>query len=229
MPEEVNSIISLLKNIKTTTIGKRNYHFGILNNIPVVVVYSKIGKVAASITATCLISQFNVKKIIFTGVAGSVSDANIGDIVVGNFLYQYDMDASPLFEKYHIPLVGEKFTTTPTLKNAIIEVAKKVAKGKVWEGDIATADQFLTEFENFSIVKEKFPDILCVEMEGAAVAQVCSEYDLPFGIFRTISDKANATASIDFNQFIETVAGKYAAEIINHLVQEKRWTDTIIN
>ena len=105
MQEEVQALLQNLKNIAPVTKGMRTYYKGILFNKPVVIVFSRWGKVAASATATQLINDFKVDEIIFTGVAGAISPTlNIGDIVIGDKLYQHDMDASPLYQKFEIPI-----------------------------------------------------------------------------------------------------------------------------
>jgi adenosylhomocysteine nucleosidase len=86
-------------------------------------------------------------------------------------------------------------------------------------GDIASGDQFFSSTSKKSALLSKLPDILCVEMEGAAVAQICYEYDIPFAIFRTISDTADEKAHIDFQKFLAKVANKYAVEIIKNIFE----------
>jgi adenosylhomocysteine nucleosidase len=222
MIEEVDSIIAELKDLEVISIGQRIYHLGKLNDIPVIVVHSRIGKVAASSTATVLITKFNVNTIIFTGVAGSADPyVEIGDVVIGTYLYQHDMDASPLFPKYEIPLSSHRFETNTIIRKAIVEAVRQfLPKERIWEGSIASGDKFFHSKQEVEVVKEDLPDILCVEMEGAAVAQVCYEYQIPFAIFRTISDKADEIASFDFTQFVDTVARKYAVNTINNLFKE---------
>jgi adenosylhomocysteine nucleosidase len=107
MREEIESLVMELGTAdEAIHTGMRTYHWGLLWDIPVVMVYSRIGNVAAATTATHLVVQFGVDEVIFTGVAGAVDPAlNIGDIVVGDKLYQHDMDARPLFLRHEIPLL----------------------------------------------------------------------------------------------------------------------------
>jgi len=91
---------------------------------------------------------------------------------------------------------------------------------KVVVGQIASGDRFFasnTEKENLSAI---LPEVLCVEMEGAAVAQVCFEYQIPYVIIRTISDGANDDSVVDFKEFVAQVASKFGVEIIKHLLKE---------
>lgn len=217
MQEEVDSLIDELQDMTWQIFGNREFYKGTLKGVPVVVVHSRIGKVAAAITTTILINEFYVDCVLFTGVAGSADPkVNIGDVVVGTHLYQHDMDASPLYERHQIPMLNtDRFFTDSKLTDKLAFAAEKYGVGKVWRGAIASGDKFFASKEELSIVKERLPDIMCVEMEGAAVAQVCFEHQVSFGIFRTISDTADHTAPLDFPKFIEDVARKYAIGILS--------------
>ena len=110
MPEEIQTLLVNLKNKTTSTKGMRTYYQGLLFEKPVVLVFSRWGKVAAATTTTQLINDFDVEEIIFTGVAGSIKkNIPIGDIIIGNKLYQHDMNASPLVEPYEIPLLKKRY------------------------------------------------------------------------------------------------------------------------
>ncbi|GAG71802.1 unnamed protein product [marine sediment metagenome] len=196
-------------SIITKTIGNRVYYSGDLHGIETVIVFSKIGKVAAAITAMILLNQFEIDAVIFTGVAGSVvKDLNVGDIVIGDQLYQHDMNASPVFKQHEIPLTGitffkshselftqakkaaEKFILQDINKYILQQYLQEfsIINPKVQAGKIATGDQFINDLKQMCIIKETMPDVLAVEMEGASVAQVCFEHNVPFIVIRTISD-----------------------------------------
>ena len=122
IPEEINGVVSLLTDKQEHRIGKRTYYTGVLNNQNVVVVYSRIGKVAAATTVSTLILEFKITELIFTGVAGGIdSSLKIGDIVLGQSLIQHDMNAQPLFPAYEIPLLGKAYFDADTDK---LELAK---------------------------------------------------------------------------------------------------------
>lgn len=240
MPEEINGIVSLLKNKKEIVKGMRRYYMGSINEIDVVVVFSRWGKVASATTVTHLIIEFGITELYFTGVAGAISsDLNIGDIVIANSLVQHDMDARPLMQQFEIPLLGKSsFSPSKELVDTVFAKTKElldskhllnsisvahqtkfsISNPKLFVGQIASGDQF---FAN-NAAKEKLllalPDVLCVEMEGAAVAQVCFEYDIPCVIIRTISDAANETSPIDFKEFLDKVASKFGVAIIRNLL-----------
>lgn len=241
MPEEINDIVLLLKDKKYITKGMRTYHIGTINDIDVVVVFSRWGKVASATTVTHLIVEFGITELIFTGVAGAISkDLNIGDIVIADSLVQHDIDARPIMERFEVPLLGkiEFFPSNEMLDfavGAINELVKdktlidlltlqqqelfSIAHPKVVVGKIASGDQFFSS----NLEKEKLlavlPDVLCVEMEGASVAQVCFEYNIPFVVIRTISDTANENSVVDFNKFVSQIASKFGVEIIQQLIK----------
>lgn len=240
MPQEIDDVIALLKNPVRRTIGMRAYTSGTINGINVVVVFSRWGKVAASATVATLIHVFNVTEVIFTGVAGAIDPTlNIGDIIIAKRLYQHDMDARPLMQQFEIPLLGKTFfecdlTEIERAKEAIRpliidKTLTEIVGAEVFAefgidtpnlhiGDIASGDQFFANNDQKLKLHSNLPTILCVEMEGAAVAQVCFEHKVPYTIIRTISDAADDTSHIDFPKFIEKISSKYSVSIIERLL-----------
>lgn len=232
MHEEIDAILENLTNVEKSVKGKRTYFKGILFNKSVVLVFSRWGKVASAATTTQLINDFNPSEIIFTGVAGAIkSHLEIGDIVIGKNLYQHDLDASPLFDKFTVPILNKKYFSTLNSEKIIAAASAfienfnhyvdknksdefSIKKPKVVLGDIASGDQFVNDTNTIFELNNALPTALCVEMEGAAVAQVCFEYDIPFSIIRIISDKANDNAGIDFPKFAKLVASQYALGIL---------------
>ena len=239
MPEEVNSLIGLMENTAEHTIGMRTYTVGKINGIKTIIVFSRWGKVAAATTVSTLILNFHVTEIIFTGVAGAINDnLNIGDVVLAKRLVQHDMDARPLMPKFEIPLLqktffecnDEQLAIASTAIHQILENKQlhemigdeqlkqfSIQQPKLMIGDIASGDQFFSSSADKEKLLEQLPSVLCVEMEGAAVAQVCYEYDVPFTIIRTISDIADEHAPIDFPSFINNVSSKYSLEIVRNI------------
>lgn len=239
MPEEIEGVVALLSNCVAITKGKRTYFSGQINGIETVVVFSRWGKVAAATTATTLIHEFKITELLFTGVAGAInSDLKIGDIVLGKRLIQHDMDARPLMQQYEIPLLSKTYLESDATYLAIASKAIQavfenkslhavigehdlmkfnISQPNLFIGDIASGDQFFSNNKQKDRLKAQLPHVLCVEMEGAAVAQVCYEYEIPFSIIRTISDVADEMAHIDFSSFIKKISSKYAAEIIKNI------------
>jgi adenosylhomocysteine nucleosidase len=239
--QEQAGLIEAMEAPQITRVGMRDYATGSLWGVDSVCVLSRVGKVAAAATAATLIERFKVTHIVFTGVAGA-ADANVrvGDIVVAENLVQYDMNAAPLFPRFEIPLLGfshlasHKLLTDRLMQAAatfiecdfqqVIEVADRailhLGTPRLHHGLIASGDQFIHQKSKISELKALLPDLLAVEMEGAAVAQVCFEFGLPFTVIRTISDGANENSAMDFVHFIEHVAAHYAFHIIKQLCKQ---------
>lgn len=241
MPEEIDGVVALLSNCKMTEKGKRRYFSGQINGIDTIVVFSRWGKVAAATTVTTLIHEFQITELLFTGVAGAIhSELKIGDIVLAKRLIQHDMDARPLMKQYEIPLLSKTYLESDSTHlaiaskavntlienkrlHAVIDDASlaefKIHQPKLFIGTIASGDQFFSSNAQKHALTEQLPEVLCVEMEGAAVAQVCYEYEIPFSIIRTISDVADDQSHIDFPSFIKKISSKYSTEIIRNIYE----------
>lgn len=240
IPEEVNGIITLLSNGEQTTLGGRTYYSGSIGDQNVVIVYSRIGKVAAATTVTTLLLNFEVDTVLFIGVAGAIGPhIKVGDVVVAKDLVQYDMDVSPLRPKFEIPLLSKTyFETDLDWSNQIIEkindvlhpnniqqiISKQdldsfdISLPQVHHGTIASGDQFFSTIHQKENLIKELPHVLCVEMEGAAVAQVCFEFNVPFVVIRTISDDANQHASYSFQSFVQNISLIYGQKIIQEIL-----------
>lgn len=239
MQEEIAALVGALAEVRTQDFGGRRYYSGILHGTPVVAVFSRWGKVAAAATVTQLISTFEVNEVVFSGVAGAVQRTlAIGDVVIGTQLMQHDLDASPIFPRYEVPLLGKSvLAADPGLSRRLESAARlfiehelavrvaaaelaqfRIGVPQVVSGLIASGDKFFASEQEISALRERLPKVLCVEMEGAAVAQVCEEYAVRFGVVRTISDTADENSAHDFPRFLRTVAGQYSAGILRHFL-----------
>jgi adenosylhomocysteine nucleosidase len=237
LPEEQAGLLAQLEGARRHTVASRDFWLGQLQGKPVVLALSRIGKVSASLTASVLIGHLGVSRIVFTGVAGGLAPGvRVGDVVVAQDFIQHDLDASPLFPRYEVPLYGRaRFACEPALTSLLSTAARQAlgsastaamelpAGAKVHSGLIASGDRFVSSAEASralqSALRSAGHEALAVEMEGAAVAQVCADYDIPFAAMRTISDRADDTAHIDFPRFVNEVASRYALAIIKQLMQ----------
>ena len=217
MPEEVAPIVAKLDNLKETVYAANTYYEGSYHGQEVVVAYSKIGKVFATLTATMLIEKFGCDRLLFSGVAGAISDdLKIGDLIIADGLCQHDLDITAFGHPFGYVPEGEVCIPTDiTLRY----IAKEVAEGKgltLKEGIIATGDQFVANSERKEWIGDTFK-ASALEMEGASVAVVCSALDIPFFILRAISDSADMDASFNFDEFLESSA-KISADFILSMV-----------
>jgi adenosylhomocysteine nucleosidase len=223
LPEEQAGLLALLQSPVRSVRAGREFWQGTVYGHAVVLALSRIGKVAAATTATLLIEHFGVSTIVFTGVAGGLADqVRVGDVVVGTQYLQHDMDASPLFARYEVPLYGlQRFNVDPALHAQLVTAVNTLAESlkpsrhiQLHQGLILSGDRFISSAAEVASLRSALPDGLCVEMEGAAVAQVCWDYQVPFVAVRTISDRADDSAHIDFPLFVRDVAGPYAVKCI---------------
>ena len=239
LPEEQAGLTDLLTHKELTTHAGRRFVTGLVLGQPVVLALSGIGKVAAATTSTALIERFGAKRIVFTGVAGGVgAGVQVGDVVLGTHYVQHDMDASPLFPRFEVPLYGAaNFTANADLIATLFiaayahfqrvsgqfdsknRIKNRPGQGVVHRGLIASGDRFVSSAREAHALCVALPEALCVEMEGAAVAQVCHDYAIPFAALRTISDRADDNAHVDFPVFVRDVAGPQALSILRLWLQ----------
>lgn len=216
MHEELRALLPLLHDRHTVRLAGRDFHHGLIHDQPVVLALSGIGKVAAATTAVLLMHAFDARQLVFTGVAGGLAlGVDVGDVVVARQLLQHDMDASPLFPRFEVPLTGRShFDADAGLADALVAAAQRSPGARVHQGLIVSGDRFVSSVADSHALRTLLPDALAVEMEGAAVAQACADFGRPFAVVRTISDRADDTAHIDFARFIEEVASARTRAII---------------
>jgi adenosylhomocysteine nucleosidase len=243
MPEELAGLLAEMgRPTWTIRAGMRTYHRGVLWGSPAIVVFSRWGKVAAATTATYLIEHFGVDRIFFTGVAGAADPSlHVGDVVVADKLYQHDLDARPRFARHEVPLLGvDALETDPQLRQRVLDASVKflahdlraevsedmlrefhITQPRVVLGAIASGDRFIANRSDLRQLQQDLPAIACVEMEGAAVAQVCYEYGVPLAVVRTISDAADESAPSASSTFVRRVASAYSQGIVKNLLASR--------
>jgi adenosylhomocysteine nucleosidase len=242
MPEETALLTNDMQQVETIELGGRIYHKGLLYGQNIITVFSRMGKVASAATTATLISHFGVSRIIFTGLAGAIDPSlNIGDVVISTQLVQHDMDASalPAYQPFEVPLLGithfnadadmvEKASFSAQhyfsdFFNAEIDdrICSKIgitALPSVYKGIIASGDRFIAHIDEVTRLRTEIPGIMCVEMEGAAVAQVCYEYSVPFVVCRVMSDRADHAAPVDFPAFVKSIASPVTRGMVRGLI-----------
>ncbi len=238
MHEELAAVLARMPDEQKTVVAGREFWVGHWHGHEVVAVLSRIGKVAAASTATTLIERFGVSRMVFTGVAGGLApQVNVGDVVVAREFIQHDMDASPLFPRHQVPLTGmTRFPADAALSNALAVAAPlamqdmlatlppaewlnlDLPNAQVHEGLIASGDRFVSQTVESQALQRELPDALAVEMECAAIAQVCHDYGVPLAAVRTISDRADDAAHVDFPRFIQSIASRYSVAVLDRLL-----------
>ena len=214
MNEELNALKKYLKIDKINKIYELEFFEGVIENTECVLVECGIGKVNAARCTQVLIDNYDLDYIFNIGVAGGVSsNLKVGDIVVGEKLVQHDFDITAFdHEKGYVPNIGGKFINT---SDYLVNLSKK-SDISVKYGVIASGDIFCTDINMSNKINNKF-NALCVEMEGAAVAQVCYLCKIPFLIIRSISDVPNNENHITFDEFLLDASDKVANYLISML------------
>ena len=233
--EELAAVLARLPDERRTQVAGRDFWVGHWHGHEVVAVLSRIGKVAAAVTATVLIERFQVDGIVFTGTAGGLGPGvRVGDVVVAREFLQHDMDASPLFPRHEVPLSGcARFAADARLTQALgaaaplalADLVRAVPRAqwldvdllaaRVHQGLVISGDRFVATGAESAALQRELPEALCVEMEGAAMAQVCHDYGVPLAAVRTISDRADDSAHVDFVRFIRHIASHYSAAVLD--------------
>lgn len=222
MQEEMQEIRKIMDNIQEKTIQGLMIYEGEINGLKVILTQSGVGKVNAARTTQIVIDHYPLKCIINVGSAGGLQEnLKIGDIVIGEILLQHDFDITAFgHPKGHITDLGINFKSDEGWVNKANQAIKKIVEQEqginVITGTIASGDIFCTNIEMKNKIKSKFHAI-CVEMEGAAIAQVCTLDKIPFLIIRSISDVPNGNNQIDFNIFLEQAA-KRCAQFIKQML-----------
>jgi adenosylhomocysteine nucleosidase len=238
MHEELAAVLARMPDEQKTVVAGREFWVGHWHGHEVVAVLSRIGKVAAATTATTLIERFGVSRMVFTGVAGGLApQVQVGDVVVARAFIQHDMDASPLFPRHEVPLTGmTRFPADIVMSDALAAAAPlalqdmraalpraewlniDLTHAQVHEGLIASGDRFVSQAVESQALQRELPEALAVEMECAAMAQVCHDYGVPLAAVRTISDRADDAAHVDFPRFIQSIASRYSVAVLDRLL-----------
>ncbi|MGD9678973.1 MAG: 5'-methylthioadenosine/S-adenosylhomocysteine nucleosidase [Vulcanibacillus sp.] len=220
MEEEVKILKEKINNREDNIIAGCEFYIGTIDGIEVVILKSGIGKVNAAIGTTLLIHIYKPDYIINTGSAGGFNkDLKVGDIVISRELRYHDVDATVFGYEYgQVP--GMPPLYSPDYK--LVEIAKKCSADldvNVVEGLITSSDSFMGDIKKVDEVKNLFPDVHAAEMESTAIAQVCSQFKVPFVIIRSLSDIAGSDAKVSYDNFLEK-ASLNSAELVILMLKE---------
>lgn len=222
MDEEVAKVKKQMENVQVMSKASMEFFEGTINNHPVVVVRSGIGKVNAAICTQILADTYQVDAIINTGIAGSLNaDINIGDIVLSTDTIEHDMDAVSF--GYPLGQIPRMDTLSFQADEGIRKVAKQACEKvnpdiRVFEGRVVSGDQFISDKSKKQWLVDNFAGY-CTEMEGAAIAHAAYLNKIPFLIIRAISDKADDSASMDYPAF-EAKAIEHSVKLILELCRQ---------
>ena len=196
--KELLEVLRIASNLEEIKLYEKIFYKGDISNKEVIIVKSNVGKVNAARVSQLLIDNFDIKLVINVGTAGSVNNIlDIGDVVVANRLVQYDFDVTSFGRKLgEIENIGEYIEVEEDLLNLFDGL-------DITFGCIASGDKFIVNNEEKDSIKNIF-NALCIEMEGASIAQVCKLDNIPFLVIRSITDKQDGSAKIEFEKFLES-------------------------
>ncbi|MBR1386046.1 MAG: 5'-methylthioadenosine/adenosylhomocysteine nucleosidase [Bacilli bacterium] len=217
MEEELVELKKYLKLENEYTIFNLKFYEGTINDVSCILVEAGIGKVNAARTTQILIDNMKVDYIFNVGVAGGVdSSLKVGDIVIGTRLVQHDFDITAFnHDKGYIPSIGVYIDSDEYLLRLANSTIKDCKCGIIASGDI-----FCTEMKMSEKINKKF-DALCVEMEGASIAQVCYLCHVPFLVIRSISDVLNGNNVITYDEFLKS-SSKKIAKAMNTIIKKMK-------
>ncbi|MCL2853044.1 MAG: 5'-methylthioadenosine/adenosylhomocysteine nucleosidase [Defluviitaleaceae bacterium] len=220
METEVSLLKSRLDIISAKQIAGIDFYMGKLSGKNVVVARCRVGKVNAAVCAQILIDMYGVDYVINTGVAGAIATKlNIGDVVISSELVHHDFDTTGVGDAQYVnPSIDESFFKA---EERLVNVAKAACdtvlnSSRSYVGTIATGDQFIMSDDVKTRIWQDL-GALCVEMEGAAIAQTCYLNNIPFVVIRSISDKADNSANISFEIFVDE-ASNISANVVGEMV-----------
>ena len=218
MEEEVALLRDAMEVEEVRTIAHVEFTKGKLNHREVVLLKSGIGKVNVAIATTLLFEHYNIDYVINTGSAGGLhEEANIGDVVISTGTLYHDVDVTGFNYAYgQVPGIPAIYESNVSLVKKVESILDKIGKN-YWLGTIGTGDSFINRLDQMELIKKNCPSVIAIEMEAAAVAQVCHHYEKPFIIVRALSDIAGKESHISFNEFL-TVAAKESSEMVSELV-----------
>jgi adenosylhomocysteine nucleosidase len=230
MESEIRGLGTFLERERIEKIAGREIHYGNLEGHPVALMLCGVGKVNSALSATVLACHAKVERILVTGISGGLAEGlKVGDIVIGDSFVQHDMDATPLFPRHEIPFEGfSVIESDPELRHHLAVAARSMLESsrppglesaEVFEGLVISGDQFLSSRDGRERVLSHLPKACAVDMESAAIAQVCRAADIPLGVMRVISDSADGRAHIDFAKFVEESASKACAETVRYALR----------
>ena len=214
MEEELKTLLLALEDKKEVVVLGKTYYEGRIGQHEVVLVQSGIGKVMSAMSVAILAETFGVDAIINTGSAGAVSEGlAIGDVVIADRLVYHDVDVTAFGYAYGQMAGQELYFLADSELMAKLQAVLAQEGQASYLGLIATGDSFIADPDRVAAIKHHFPEVLAVEMEGAAIAQAAQAAGKPFLVIRAMSDTAQGDANITFDEFI-LEAGKRSAQTL---------------
>ncbi|MFJ7826866.1 5'-methylthioadenosine/S-adenosylhomocysteine nucleosidase [Psychrobacillus sp. NPDC096623] len=221
MEEEVELLRKEIENPETKNIANSEFTSGSYKNHEVILLKSGIGKVNAAMTTSILLSEFQPDYVINTGSAGGYDpNLEVGAIVISDEVRHHDVDVTAFgYEIGQVPQLPAAFRSDERLMKLAEEAVSEIGQHQAATGLIATGDIFMHEPAKVEQVRSHFPQMKACEMEAAAVAQVCHQFEVPFVVIRSLSDIAGKESSISFDEFLP-VAAKHSTQVVLRVIEK---------
>jgi len=208
MDEEVAVIKAWMTDVREESIAGCDFFIGHFEGKNVVLLKSGIGKVNAAISTTLLLSQFKPEYVINIGSAGGFDpDLQVGDVVISDEVVHHDVDVTAFgYVMGQVPSMPATYTADKSLVYQAQQAVQAVTDVQAKVGWIGTGDSFMNDPVRVDKVRAIFPALVAVEMEAAAVAQVCFKFGTPFVVVRSLSDIAGKESSQSFEEYLQVAA-----------------------
>ena len=208
MEPEVAILKGKLQNCETTTHAGYTFYQGQINDNDVVIVQSGIGKVPAALATAILIDKFQPDYVVNTGSAGGFEQSlKVGDIVISSEVRYHDVDVTAFgYEIGQLPANPAAYIPHPELVAAAKVGINSLENIQTLVGLITTGDTFMTKDDDIAKARANFPTMAAVEMEGAAIANTCHQFNTPFVVIRSMSDIAGKESPSSFEAYLETAS-----------------------
>jgi len=221
MEEEVELLRNQLANTSVREIANSEFTTGTYKGQELILLKSGIGKVNAAMTTTILMQEFKPDLVLNIGSAGGFDEElEVGAVVISDEVRHHDVDATVFgYELGQVPQMPAAYIANKELIELAVQAVDEIGEHQHAVGLIATGDSFMSDPERVALVKQQFPEMKAAEMEAAAVAQVCFQYNTAFVVIRALSDIAGKESSVSFDEFLP-VAAKHSTEIVLRVIEK---------
>lgn len=219
MEQEITLLKAKISQCETSTVSYLTVYTGTIGENWVCLVQCGIGKVASAAATALLIQKFAPDAVINTGSAGGFDpELNIGDVVIATELLHHDVNVTHFgYVLGQVPQMPAYYQSDPKLVHVAQDAISDLPEIKVKTGLVCSGDSFIGSDEAANLIQANFPKMAAVEMEGAAIAQVCHLMNTPFVVIRSLSDIAGKTSTVSFESYLETAAKNSAQLVLNIL------------
>ncbi|MBE1554634.1 5'-methylthioadenosine/S-adenosylhomocysteine nucleosidase [Sporosarcina limicola] len=221
MEEEVELLRDEIESAHVTTIAGCEFIEGTIGTHTIILVKSGIGKVNAAIATTLLLNNFKPDVVLNTGSAGGFKESlEVGTIVISDEVRHHDVNVTAFgYEHGQVPGQPAAYLADPKLIEIARSAVEEIGIHAHDTGLIASGDTFMSDAAHVEQVRGQFPTMIAAEMEAAAVAQVCHQFETPFVVIRALSDIAGKESSISFDEFLP-IAARHSTDIVLKVISK---------